>query len=242
MDAVAESISKMIPEGNVLKLPTDCIFKNYAAVKKALVKAEGKYKKNTFIFPSDAAEIQTRLVGGEKIDDKKQFQFFATPKELAMKLVEMSGLERGQKWLEPSAGTGAIADIMREISPNDGMVIELMPRNCNDLMHKGYSPIQHDFLDIAMPNLFDVIVANPPFSKNQDIAHVMRMITMLRPGGRLVSIMSNSWTFGSQKKHVDFRIMLNDIGGEQYAIGSGAFKESGTGVATTIVVIDKPDE
>ena len=39
---------------------------------------------------------------------------------------------------------------------------------------------------------YDRIIANPPFTKNQDIDHVMQMWNFLKPGGRIVSIMSNS--------------------------------------------------
>lgn len=43
---------------------------------------------------------------------------------------------------------------------------------------------------LAMP-LYDLIVANPPFSKGQDMLHIMQMIKHLKPGGRIVSLMRN---------------------------------------------------
>lgn len=226
----------MIPNGKRLELPKDEQFENYAQVKKALLTAGGKYKRCGFDFADDAKVVQDRLVGGEVINDKKKYQFFATPSELAKQLVELADIQPHHTWLEPSVGQAAIADLMLSIS-KDHVVVERMPENIKVLLRKGYAPIEGDFLlqSVETIGLFDRIVANPPFTKNQDIAHIQHMHSLLNPGGKLVSIASKSWTFGSQKKQIAFREWLDEIGATITEVPAGAFKESGTNISSVII-------
>lgn len=234
--SIINSIKKMIPKGNRLELPKDEQFTNYQQVKKSLITAGGKYKRCGFEFPDDAKVVQDRLVGGEVIDDKKKYQFFATPPELARKLVELADIQKYNKCLEPSAGHGAISDLILDISGNC-VVVELMPENIKVLSRKGYSPMEGDFLE-KKPEIFgtfDRIVANPPFTKNQDIDHILHMFSMLNPCGKLVSVASKSWMQGAQKKQKAFREWLDEIEATVTDIPPGSFKESGTLVGAVIV-------
>jgi acetylornithine deacetylase/succinyl-diaminopimelate desuccinylase-like protein len=65
------------------------------------------------------------------------------------------------------------------------------------------------------------------------------MYEFLNVSGRLVSIASKSWQTGQQKLQKDFRDWLEEVGGEVEEVEAGAFKESGTNVATVIITIDK---
>lgn len=237
---LVESISKMAVNGNRLELPQDEHFSNYPLVKKTLVKAGGKYKKGGFVFDGkDPGEVKQKLCGGEVINDKKEFQFFATPHKLAYRLVEMAEVTPSHKWLEPSAGRGAISDILREIS-EDGTVVELMPENAQILKDKGYkNSIYGDFLSQKGISGFDRIVANPPFTKNQDIDHIKHMYMLLADGGVLVSVSSLSWKLGSQSKQIEFSTWLDEIGAEVEELPRGTFKESGTQVGALIIKITK---
>jgi len=114
-----------------------------------------------------------------------------------------------------------------------------MDINCKVLKEKKYNTICDDFLLMDYDCEYNRIIANPPFAKNQDIDHVRAMYKALDFGGRLVSITSESWVTGSQKKQVDFRNWLNEVGAEVQTIDKGAFKESGTMVGGRILVIDK---
>lgn len=238
-----ENISLMIPEGNRLKLPATIYFNNYAEVKKALLTAGGKYKKGGYFeFTEDAGEVQARLVGGEVINDKKKFQFFATPEHLARRLVDLvEPISADMTILEPSAGQGAIVEVLESRGVKNLTLVELMPENCKVLLRKGYGEklIKGDFLAQVFEAPFDIIVANPPFSKNQDVDHVLKMYEVLKPGGTLVSIMSKSWTFGSQKKQISFRNFLDEVEAETYDVDAGEFKASGTNVSAVIVKIRK---
>ncbi|MBM6759734.1 hypothetical protein [Bacteroides mediterraneensis] len=86
---------------------------------------------------------------------------------------------------------------------------------------------------------YDKIIANPPFSKNQDIRHVRRMYECLNSGGVLAAITGPHWEFGSESECNDFRQWLEDNGGKKFEIEEGAFKESGTGTKTIAIVINK---
>lgn len=232
-----DSIEKMTVKGNRLELPKDEQFSNYPAVKKCLLTAGGKYGKCGFTFNEDAQSVKDRLLGGELIDDKKKFQFFATPDPLAQQLVEMAEVTEVCRVLEPSAGQGAIANKI----PGGCVTVELMEQNITALKRQGYPVIEGDFLQKTVDELgvFDKVIANPPFTKNQDIEHVMHMYLFLKPGGRLVSVASTSWLNGSQKKQVAFREWLSGVGAEVANVDAGAFKSSGTSVATVIIMIDK---
>lgn len=239
-DELMDSIRKMIPTGNRLELPKDDHFSNYAQVKKALLTAGGKYKRSGFEFTEDAQEVKDRLLGGEVINDKKKFQFFATPQPLAEQLVEMADIQPHHRVLEPQAGQAAIANLIREIA-EDCTVVELMPENIKALIRQGYDVkegcfLQHNSADIG---LFDRIVANPPFTKNQDIDHIKHMFSLLKPRGKIVSMASKSWTFGSQKKQVAFRDWLDEVRATVTEVPAGTFKGSGTSISSVIIEINK---
>lgn len=232
------NIKKMVVNGNRLELPQGDMFKNYAEVKSILTKAGGKYKKNGFEFAVDAQSIYARICGGEVVNDKKKYQFFATPDSLAKRVVDLAGIESRHVVLEPSAGQGAL---LKFINAEIVHAVELMKENV-DVIHREFPHVNlicGDFLTVLGIQPYDRIVANPPFTKNQDIDHVKRMYEMLADGGRMVSIMSTSWVNGSQKKQQQFRDWLIKVGAEVIDVESGEFKESGTSIATKIVVINK---
>ncbi|MNJ04833.1 hypothetical protein D3C73_1657790 [compost metagenome] len=53
--------------------------------------------------------------------------------------------------------------------------------------------------------------------------------------------MSPHWTFANDTKSIQFRNWLNDKGYYE-KLPEGSFKESGTGVNTVLVVIEKVEE
>lgn len=241
MTPLQESISKCRIAGNVLYLPRidEGALSNYADVRKALLNAGASYKSNTFIFPNDAKPYIDRLMGGESVNIKKEFQFFATPAELAEKLVYWADCQNHHSILEPSAGQGAIIKAIQAVCAVRVDYCELMDVNRAVLADFTATYLCDNFLELTAVS-YDRIVANPPFNKNQDIDHVKHMYKLLKSGGRIVSIMSNSWRTGSQKKQIEFRQWIEDISAEVQDVEAGAFSESGTKIATCIVIIDKP--
>jgi 16S rRNA G1207 methylase RsmC len=96
-----------------------------------------------------------------------------------------------------------------------------------------------DFLNTDNKQKFEVIISNPPFSKNQDITHVREMYERLEFGGKLVAITSKHWELSTNKKETEFREWLKDVYAEELDIPAGSFKESGTQIATKILIINK---
>lgn len=241
---IIDSIRLMTVNGSRLELPTQQIT-NYPQVKKALQNAGGVYKKNGFDFGSkDPQEIVDRLTGGEVVNDKKKFQYFPTPKELAAQMVERACLHDGASVLEPSAGCGRL---VQAVLDTDKMVsIAAVEANIDHIVSLGLlcNLTEHaDFLALDPDTFgrFTHIIANPPFTRNQDIDHVLHMIKFLKPGGRLVTVMSNSWRTGSISKQQCFRWKLKELNAEVEDIDPGVFKESGTNVAACLVVIQLPE-
>lgn len=248
-DTLKKDLEALTCEGNVASLPSAPL-NDYATLKKTLTKANGKYKKNAFVFPNQAQDVINTLLGGTVVDFKKEFQFFATPPELAQQMVsQLIGVEESPRVLEPSAGHGALIDAMIQYRPMSDIVgIELSDLNYRTLQGKYkelpsvVSLFKTDFLaenvGLHEPK-YDVILANPPFTKNQDIDHIMKMYELLAPGGQMVTIASQSWTFGSQKKQVAFREFVEENASMNVELGQGTFKSSGTGVSARLLVFYK---
>jgi phospholipid N-methyltransferase len=218
--------------------------KTYMDVAKKLNLAGGAWKGGkikAFVFSSDPSEALGILKEGGKVNPKQKFQFFATPPKLADKLVELANLDEMDRILEPSAGQAAIIEaIHRAIKPfHEVCYYELMELNRSFLAKVPNTCYMGDDFLKHTGEMYDKIIANPPFSKNQDIAHVREMYKVLSFGGRLVSITSSHWEHSSNKKETVFREWLNEVGADIYDIEPGAFKESGTTVGGKIIVINK---
>jgi type I restriction-modification system DNA methylase subunit len=106
---------------------------------------------------------------------------------------------------------------------------------------KEFKIVSNDFMEYAKYNYYDKIIMNPPFSNNQDLDHVLHAYKCTKEGGKIVAIMSSHFTFASDAASVNFRKWLDDRGYYE-KLPEGSFKESGTGVNTVLVVIDKLEE
>lgn len=240
-----ETLQQCAVEGNVVKLPdVQLDRKEYMEVKKALELIGGKWKGGKvagFVFATDPTDLLNQVANGEKRNLKKEFQFFATPDSLADELVELAELEQHDTILEPSAGQGAIIKAINKVCDCVPDCYELMDVNTLILNKTGlsFNLIGEDFFKHNGKE-YSKIIANPPFTKNQDIDHLKEMFEVLGRGGRLVCITSESWVNGDQKKQVAFRDWLEELDAEVIDIEKGAFKESGTMVGGKIVVVNKP--
>jgi predicted RNA methylase len=145
------------------------------------------------------------------------------------------------KVLEPSAGRGAIIAgvvICGAISRSDITAYEIDPKNALFLEESGVNTTCGDFLKQEAQPIFDCVVMNPPFAKQVDIHHVLHAFKFLRPGGRLVSVMSAGVEFRTNRLTTEFRQFVEDHGGLIERLPDGSFLESGTGVNTVIVTLE----
>lgn len=109
----------------------------------------------------------------------------------------------------------------------------------NVLLAKGHIKVGSNFM--FFENEYDRILMNPPFEKGADIDHVKHAYSLLKPGGRLVSIMCEGPFFRSDSKSEEFRNWLEEVGGTNEKLPDGSFlaSENSTAVNTRLVVIDK---
>jgi predicted RNA methylase len=240
--AMAEEVAMLMVRDNHLILPqTQLAY--YPKIKQLIETSGGRYSGKGFDFPAgiDAELVMASLLQGKPLNGKKQSQSFFTPEDLAYKVVRAAGPLEGRRVLEPSAGAGALSDLA-EAAGATVIVVENYRPNVLTLCDKGYAPIDHDFLtlDVGDTGFFDAVVMNPPFSQGQDLAHVKHAFGFLKPGGVLSAITSCSWVSGTQKKQLAFQKFLQQHDAHMEEIEAGAFKESGTDVATMHIVIRKP--
>ena len=240
MDILAECRA----EGNVVYLPERQLERaDYEAVNKVLSALGGKWnrkaKGHVFDYEPEAA-LEEVVLSGEFSDVKKEFQFFETPEELAVKLCDMAEITPDCSVVEPSVGKGRIADEILKRNPKNLKCYEINTDLENCLKEKEYSVEFLDFLEVNEDDVSaDRIVMNPPFSRQQDIDHVYKAYDCLNPGGVIVSVMSMSHTFRTNKKSVLFRDFLQMTDAEFEILPEGTFKESGTLIRTCIVKIRK---
>lgn len=192
---------------------------------------------------SDAKAAKEKASHISQLEAQVQFQklpgYFPTPKAVASRLVEEAGIKPGMSVLEPSAGKGNIAEAVRESHPDAKLDVVEQQSTLRKLLDlKGFNVAGEDFLEHK--GQYDRIVMNPPFEKGADVEHVRHAFELLKPGGRLVAIMSPHAEFASDKKSAGFREWVDSLGGISEKLPDGSFKESGTSAGSRMVVLDKP--
>ena len=245
MKTKEQILQNCIIEGTMVKLPEEQLDRKlYLEVAKSLNLIGGKWKGKPvfgFIFQEDPTELLKQIANGESRNLKKEFQFFATPDNLADELVRLAQIEESHTILEPSAGQGSIMNAIHKLFPNKNVNwCELMSINqtfCQRIHNATF--VCEDFFNHNVEEFYDRIIAKPPFAKNQDIDHINKMFECLKSGGRLVSISSTHWQISSNKKETAFREWVEDIRAEIKEIPAGTFKESGTTISSLIIIINK---
>ncbi len=183
--------------------------------------------------PNAARAAELDLVG------RKIPGFFPTPESLAKRMAEIADIKAGMTVLEPSAGSGRLADIAKGMGAKVDAV-EMHSSLRDILTKKGHNVVEHDFTTMVAEPKYDRVLMNPPFEKGQDMVHVQRAYDMLKPGGTMVAIMGEGAFFRGDKQAEGFRSWLNGVGGTSEKLPEGTFKESNTGVNTRLVTITKP--
>jgi predicted RNA methylase len=218
--------------------------KLYLEVNAALEAIGGKWNKKAraHLFDSDPQDALDQITAdGAFHSTKQELDQFFTPPALAQQVVEMADVY-GRTVLEPSAGRGALvraalsgyaarvvaverdAKLAEELTGATRAVV-----HCANFLTRGAEDFERD--------RFDRIVMNPPFSRRQDIAHVMHALSLLAPGGKLVAIMSAGVKFRQDRLTTSFRATLADHGGIIAELPPNSFKESGTSVNTVLVTM-----
>jgi len=163
-----------------------------------------------------------------------------TPEPVIDLMIAHAMIEDAHSILEPSAGSGAIADRIKAAYPSCNLdVFEVWHSLQEILKGKGHKLLGSNFMEFEAMPLWDRILMNPPFEDLADANHVIGAYHCLRDGGRLVAIMGPGAFFNTQRKAVAFRAWFEGVGGVVEDLPADSFKESGTSVNAKIIIVDK---
>lgn len=247
-DDVLTELSAAVIEGQSVRLVRQLDRKAYEAVNKALVACGGKWDRRAkaHIFPvNDPRDVLDAAILTGEVRTAQEDGWFATPPELAVRVVSAARMLSGMSVLEPSAGDGALVNAILNVCPTARVcAIEKDPGRAATLVkaNRAQEVYTADFLDwssahVARP-AFDRVVMNPPFSRSQDVKHVLRAMELVRPrSGRLVAIMAKGITFRQGADYDRLRALIERCG-DLAPLPEDAFKSSGTSVRTVLVTLD----
>lgn len=245
---ILEILSRCTFDGPRLKLPEQLDRADYVAVNKVLEANGGKWMKaaKCHVFGEDDAEaaIEQALATGEFHRVKQDLGQFDTPPAVVARLIELAEILPGMECLEPSAGVG---NIVEGLLAAGGIVRanEIDAKRRKMLFERNYSRKapnlmvgDRDFMEVPPRPKFDRVVMNPPFAKQADIDHVTHALRFLKPGGRLVAVMSAAVMWRTNRKTAAFTDLVMSVhDGNMEALPAGAFAESGTNVNACIVTV-----
>lgn len=245
-DDVMSVLMRSRLEPGILFLPPGQLDRKlYEAVNKVLagIGMQWHRHKKGHVFDDDAAAetFENVLVTGAWVDQQKLNQFYQTPFDVAQRLIALADLPPAvdkPAILEPSAGRGAIIMGLHEAYRSLVTAVEIDPQNIPYLHELNPALVlERDFLTLGPGalGLFDRILMNPPFARQQDIVHVTHAMKLLKPGGVLVSVMSPGFTFRTDKRSSDFGVILASGDSHVAKLLPGSFKESGTMVNAVLV-------
>lgn len=143
---------------------------------------------NTFDFDYNPRSTIREVVASGCIPDEKAHQYYPTPPEIAARVVALAEIGPEDRVLEPSAGQGAIADLL----PRGRTVcVEVSELHAEILRAKGHDCACADFLGWRERS-FDRVVMNPPFASGRWQAHLEHAAALVATGGRLVAVLPAS--------------------------------------------------
>lgn len=234
-DVQAVLVASTVREDHI-DLPEGLDRQLYQRVKKVLLELGVKWNGKTHAFaPDKRLGIAASILGTEVAREKVILQRFYTPAAVAQKLAAfVDDMRSGPAitMLEPSVGGGALIDAWRARLKADFIIsvtaIDIDPEAVRVLRSKPSltTIIDGDFLKMSAVVLgrFDVVLLNPPFQSGQALLHVRHALKFVRPGGVIGAIVPEN-----------FPTTVGDVNFEDESLGHGAFKESGTNVATKMI-------
>lgn len=134
-----------------------------------------------------------------------------TPPALARAIVRALPIRPGQSVLEAHVGTGAFPTALAEVYPGHRLRVEvgdLNPDNSGlrlapDVTQRFGSFRAYPGMDFLASNPWrpaDLVIGNPPYgdetSRDEAEPHIRRALEVVRPGGSVVFVLQNGFTFG----------------------------------------------
>jgi len=237
---VLTTLEESTIEGDKLVLPQTLERSHYLAVNKVLDALGGKWNRKAkgHLFQGDAADVvDDAILTGTYTCLNSELQYFPTPDDVIDLMIPH--VKKGTSVLEPSAGEGAIAK-------------RLIGAGCTVTCCEQHEPFRKklkaidgvnllkktDFLDVDPVSIeLDAIIANPPFTRQQDVKHVLHMLKFIDRKGTLVSVMSNGITFRKNKWTDELNEQLKGRNFRFEPLPDKSFKTSGTAVHTVLLIV-----
>lgn len=186
----------------------------------------GTFSDGLWRFDYPPRPVIDLIVTSGCIPDQKSHQFYPTPERLAVIAVGLAEIGEQDVCLEPSAGTGGLAEYMPTARTT---CVEVSDLHCAVLKAKGFRVENADFLAVKRPHISpDRIVMNPPFDQGRWRAHLEHAAGLLSAGGRLVAILPEG-----AKNKAD---LLPGMKLQWH--GPYANEFAGTSIAVVILVVD----
>lgn len=194
LDMMMEAMARHSTKGSVVTMP-------YCPEKTASIKELGHIMESLggrssqcsskYEFDYDPTSVLESIILAGHIPDDISHQFYATSRALASQVADEADIQEGMSILEPSAGTGSLA---QHLPKGQTTCVEVSPLRCSILKGLGFDDVHTaDFLEWSEgPHRFDRVVMNPPFSKGRALLHLDAAGRCLKDGGRLVAILPAS--------------------------------------------------
>lgn len=202
---------------------------------------------NNYQLPVDIRKYRLKQLLERVFEEDQSEQFYPTPIPIVRKMIQEANIQSGMRILEPSAGKGNIADLVREMYPD--VVVECIEINAiraEILRLKGYKVYEQDALTVTseQAGTFDRVLMNPPFLKTLGAKHVRYMFdNLLKPEGRLVALLNaGAYSDGNDLQAVQFKRFVDKYG---KAVGIDKMDynleiERAIGIHIGMFVVDKP--
>lgn len=170
--------------------------------------------------------------------------FYPTPAPVTERLLAGLTVRPGDTLLEPSAGKGDMAAVIRRHYPDNRLdVVEIHPGLRQALAAQAFTLAGSDIFQVRTS--YDVVIGNPPFCSNfQDVHHFMHGWKLLKPGGRIAMVLHEYSVFPvyHSGKPGLFREFLDLIDARTEKIGCAfAQGERPTNTRIALVWAEKPE-
>lgn len=245
-----------------LRLPEQLERRLYQATMKVIDGAGGSWDRRLelHVFKGDPrVALGLAVETGVATNEQQARQSFYSPPAVASEVADRADLDGPGPYriLEPSAGLGALVRAAHGHGLPETSLRFVCIENDHEavraLRESGLADEVHelDFLtaDFFEDGFFDRVLMNPPWSKGQDVAHVLHALRFLRPGGILVavmpasadpSILSPGGRGKKETKRAEWVRVCREHDYDWFPLPDGSFRESGTDVKCGIVRMERP--
>lgn len=162
------------------------------------------------------------------VPDIKSYQFYPTPSAVTETIKDYIGnyVCSTDKFLEPSAGHGAIAGLY----PANFTAYEIFAPFIDVLTAKGINAEKKDFLEVKGNREFDKVIMNPPYSFNRCMTHLEHAFSFIKPDGEILIVAPTGNKNKLEQICLKFRKSLHEL-----KAFDGVFED--TNIKTSLFVI-----